>query len=417
MKISRQLYFSYQLIRSHFLQYFFAILGIFLGTASVFFFFSLTEGIKKGVQDTLTTQENILTVQMSGDKMKIFQKKINDDTVQNFRKMDGVEKVYPETSLLVVSSISLPIPLFGDMMLDSYFIRGIDDEFFSDGNFSHQGEGQQSIPVILSPLALDFLNSFADSIPGFPGLKKENLAGKNFDVEFGKSVFLPIMNKDKSQKSQLFVSGFSPLAPLLGIMIPKSEAEKLATFFGEKSDTYSRVHLLVPDISRSLQIKEEIEQMGFFVSSAQQGAEKMSQALFILQAVFLLSSFLILLLSILFLFSLLTLSVLEHQKTIGILRSLGASKAVVRNIFLFQGGIITVIGTISGMILGGGAIYVGEIFLRKTLPEISILPDSIFHTSPSFILLLLCGIMCISFISIFIPAEQAAKKDPLQLLT
>ncbi len=414
MKISRQFFFAKQLIKAHFFQYALAIFGIFIGTASVFFFLSLTQGIKDGVQQNFSTTENILTVSPSPQNniSAFFQKKLDTHTQQEISEIEGVKTVYSEISLMIPSTITLPIPLMGDMMLDSYFIRGVDDRFFKD--FASVPENNTH--VILSPLALDFLNSFADSIPGFPGIKKSHLEKKSFEVEFGKSIFLPLMNKEKSQNSRLFVSGFSPMAPLLGIMIPQSKAEELSEFFGNKQSHFSRLHVLIHDDSKTTEISDTIRDFGFLVESTKEGSEKVTETLNMLQGVFLVSSGLILLISILFLFSLLTLSVLEHHKTIGILRSLGASQSVVRNIFIIQGGIISFLGSGLGMIFGYIAIVTGDTIAKTKLPPMSIFPESLFSTSPLLIGGLFSGIIIVTLISIIIPANTAAKKDPLLLL-
>ena len=412
MKLSRQFFFAKELIRSHFFQYALAIFGIFIGTASVLFFLSLTQGIKNGVSENFTTSENILTVSPSPQKISLFAKKIDAKTQQEISEISGVKTVYSEISLMIPSSITLPVPIMGDMMLDAYFIRGMDDRFFEQ----FPKVPPNNTPVILSPLAIDFLNSFADSIPGFPGISQSTLEHKSFAVEFGKSVFLPLMNKEKSNHSRLYVDGFSPIAPLLGIMIPQSKAQELSEFFGEKQKYFSRLHVLISDDSQTQVITKKIQDLGFLVESTKEGSEKVVETLNILQGVFLISSGLILLLSVLFLFSLLTLSVMEHHKTIGILRSLGASKSVVRNIFMIQGGMVSLAGSGAGMLFGYIAILIANHIASTKFPPMSILPDSLFSTSPLLIGGLFLGISLITIISIFIPAHNASKKDPLLLL-
>ena len=417
MKLSRQFFFARRLIKAHFFQYSLAIFGIFIGTASVLFFLSLTQGIKNGIQENFTTKENILTVSPSPQKnlISLFDQKLDKHIQQKISEISGVKTVYTEVAIMIPSTIKLPVPLLGNMMLDSYFIRGMDDRFFED----FPPAPENNIPVLLSPLAIDFLNSFADSIPGFPGINQENLEKKSFEVEFGKSVFLPLMNKEISKNSQLYVSGFSPMAPLLGIMIPQSKAEELSKFFGENTDNsqkFSRLHVRIHDDSKTAEISEKIKKLGFVVESQKEGSEKISEALNMLQGVFLVSSGLILLLSVLFLFSLLTLSVVEHHKTIGILRSLGASKSVVRNIFLLQGGLISFLGTGMGIIMGYTAICIADKIIKSKMPPMSIFPESLFSTSFELVAGLFIGILVLSFLSVFIPANSASKKDPLLLL-
>ncbi len=415
MKFSRQFSFALTLIKSHFFQYSLAIFGIFIGTASVFFFLSLTQGIKNGVHATMTTSENILTVQPQPQKLKIFQKKLDKNIQKKLKKIQGVETVYTEITLMVPSRITLKIPLFGDMKLDFFFVRGVDNRFFKTQKF-HSTLPKNTTPVILSPLSLNLLNSFSDSIPAFPGIKKKDIEHRVFSIEVGKSVSFPFLDKNKSQEVKVFVSGFSSMAPLLGTMMSQSKAEELARFFGIEISEFSRLHVKVGDNMRTSIIKQKIEKLGFSVVSQQAGDEKISQSLFLLQGVFLISSGLILLLSILFLFSLLTLSVVEHHKTIGVLRSLGASKLTVRTIFLLQGSIISFLGSGLGMLAGGTAIWAADRLAQKNIPHMAFFPESLFSTSPLLIIGLFFGIIAITLFSTWIPANRAAKKDPLLLL-
>ena len=51
--------------------------------------------------------------------------------------------------------------------------------------------------------------------------------------------------------------------------------------------------------------------------------------------------------------STLVMTVMEKTKDIGILKSLGASRRSIMKIFIFQGGLVGVLGTILGVALGG----------------------------------------------------------------
>jgi ABC-type lipoprotein release transport system permease subunit len=44
--------------------------------------------------------------------------------------------------------------------------------------------------------------------------------------------------------------------------------------------------------------------------------------------------------------------IIEKERDIEILKSLGADKDLIRNIFIFEGWLISIIGTITGMLLG-----------------------------------------------------------------
>lgn len=102
------------------------------------------------------------------------------------------------------------------------------------------------------------------------------------------------------------------------------------------------------------------------------------------------------------------ISVLERIKEIGILRSLGASKKDIKNIFKAE---TIIIGTISGFIGVGVTILLNKaidkvIYNLMGIPHITYLPWNYI-----FYLILISIVLCL--ISGLVPAKIASKKDPV----
>lgn len=102
------------------------------------------------------------------------------------------------------------------------------------------------------------------------------------------------------------------------------------------------------------------------------------------------------------------ISVLERTKEIGILRSLGASKKDIKNIFKAE---TIIIGTISGFIGVGVTILLNKaidkvIYNLMGIPHITYLPWNYI-----FYLILISIVLCL--ISGLVPAKIASKKDPV----
>ena len=102
------------------------------------------------------------------------------------------------------------------------------------------------------------------------------------------------------------------------------------------------------------------------------------------------------------------ISVLERTKEIGILRSLGASKKDIKNIFKVE---TIIIGTISGFIGVGVTILLNKaidkvIYNLMGIPHITYLPWNYI-----FYLILISIVLCL--ISGLVPAKIASKKDPV----
>ena len=115
----------------------------------------------------------------------------------------------------------------------------------------------------------------------------------------------------------------------------------------------------------------------------------------------------------------------DKQADIAILRTMGSSFSSIRNIFLVQGAIIAVIGTLVGLFLGVlGSIYVSDLFawlesaigmelLSADVYPINYLPSQLLASD----LVLVCSIAIIlSLLATLYPAYSAAHVDPAQTL-
>jgi lipoprotein-releasing system permease protein len=109
--------------------------------------------------------------------------------------------------------------------------------------------------------------------------------------------------------------------------------------------------------------------------------------------------------------------VLEKRKQIGILRSLGASQKDIKKIFLLQGVVIAVIGTVLGNILSFTICWLQLEFKFFSLPS------SIYFMSSVPIDFEWSNFALVSFVSIslsilaaYIPASLASKLDPIRAI-
>jgi lipoprotein-releasing system permease protein len=113
----------------------------------------------------------------------------------------------------------------------------------------------------------------------------------------------------------------------------------------------------------------------------------------------------------------LVLLVMEKTRDIAILRTMGASAGSVRRIFMLQGLIIGLSGTLLGTIFGYGTIYVLDRFKLIHVPidvyQISYVP---FILQPLDFLTVVLAAVLVSFLATIYPARQAAKLDPAQAL-
>ena len=113
----------------------------------------------------------------------------------------------------------------------------------------------------------------------------------------------------------------------------------------------------------------------------------------------------------------LSMSVIEKKRDIGILRSMGATENSVLKIFMFEGLLIGIIGTLLGVIIGYAVCYIQIHFniypldpsqyKIDSLPIEVRLPDFFFISGAS---------MLLSFLASLIPAKRAAKVNPISAI-
>jgi lipoprotein-releasing system permease protein len=113
----------------------------------------------------------------------------------------------------------------------------------------------------------------------------------------------------------------------------------------------------------------------------------------------------------------LIMMVLEKQGDIAILTAMGATAKTIQRIFLLQGLIIGLIGTIIGDILGIGASWILNAYkLIRLEAEIYSIPYVPFHVRGWDAILVSATALLISFLATIYPARSAAKLDPVEVL-
>ena len=113
----------------------------------------------------------------------------------------------------------------------------------------------------------------------------------------------------------------------------------------------------------------------------------------------------------------LSMSVIEKKRDIGILRSMGANEKSILKIFMYEGLLIGAIGTVAGAILGYFVCYLQLKYniypLDPTQYKIDSLPLQVRVDDFFFIAV---ASMLLSFFASLIPAQRAAKVDPLEAI-
>lgn len=155
----------------------------------------------------------------------------------------------------------------------------------------------------------------------------------------------------------LFKSGFYDYDVSWGLI----RLEDAQTLFG-LGDVISVIELKIDDIYKAPEVGSEVENAagaGFMTTNWQEQNRSLFKALRLEGVVTFITISLIVFVAALNILISLTMMVMEKTKDIAVLMSLGARKSQVRRIFVCQGLLIGVIGTVFGLVVGYVLSYAG----------------------------------------------------------
>lgn len=199
-------------------------------------------------------------------------------------------------------------------------------------------------------------------------------------------------------------------------LIDLAEAQDLF----ELGDVASVIQVRVEDIYATGAVMESIEGRlgeGYFLTDWQEMNRVFFSALELERLAMFITISLIVMVAALNIVATLVLMVMEKQRDIGILLSMGASRRGVLYTFVIQGLTIGIVGTVLGLILGIGVSVLCDTYRLIGLPEqvyyLSYLPFTVRPVDFSVVALTAVGI---SFLATLYPAWRASRLDPVAAL-
>jgi len=212
-----------------------------------------------------------------------------------------------------------------------------------------------------------------------------------------------------------FHSGFYQFDDQMGF-VRLADAQQLYS----EPDLLSVINFKVDDLDRSAAIAKEIEQAagkGYMTNNWMEQNRELFRALKLEQVVTFIVIALIVIVAALNILIALTMMVMEKTRDIAVMMSFGVEPGQVRRIFMMQGFLISVFGTILGLVLGYLAAWAGghyhfislsaEIYSIDTLPFAPRAIDGVIVSAVS---------IGVSLLATLYPSSAAARVLPAEAL-
>jgi lipoprotein-releasing system permease protein len=211
-----------------------------------------------------------------------------------------------------------------------------------------------------------------------------------------------------------FHSGFYQYDSAMGF-VRLADAQRLF----HEPDLLSVISFKVDDLNRAPAIAREIEQAagkGFMTSNWMEQNRELFKALKLEQYVTFIVIALIVIVAALNILIALTMMVMEKTRDIAVMMSYGVDPAQVRRIFLMQGLLISLIGTVIGLALGYFAAWAGGHYHIPLSPDVYSIDTLPFAPRPIDGVIVSVVAIGISLLATLYPSQAAARILPAEAL-
>ena len=194
------------------------------------------------------------------------------------------------------------------------------------------------------------------------------------------------------------------------VFMDLSRAQALFNFTG----ALTRIEMQIPEVFQSERIAERLKREfpGYRVETWQTQNQQLLAALQSQSASSLMIQFFVLLAVTLGIASVLAITAVQKSKEIGILKAMGARTASASRIFLLQGAILGITGSIMGSLVGTGLIQAFTLLTESTGGALTFTV----RVDPSNVLALVIISTTASTFAAIYPARKAAKLVPIEVI-
>jgi lipoprotein-releasing system permease protein len=385
-----------------------SVAGVAAGVAALIIALAITNGMRRDLQDRLL-----------GSTAHVQLMRVKDDGIRNWRPL--VERLRQVPHVVAVS------PGLYEQVLVARGAR--DGGALIEGILPDQEQTVSDLLSTASPGAVSALQPQSDAADATNKELRPIVLGKDLAETIGASVgdsvmvispqgeMTPVGVFPKVLRFRLagiFHSGFYQYDSAMGF-VRLADAQHL---FSEP-DLVSVISFKVDSLNRAPEIATEIENAagkGFMTSNWMEQNRELFRALKLEQIVTFIVIALIVIVAALNILIALTMMVMEKTRDIAVLMSFGVDPGQVRRIFLMQGLLISVVGTVLGLVLGYFAAWAGGHYHIQLSPDVYSIDTLPFAPRPLDGLIVAAVSIGISILATLYPSSAAARIRPAEAL-
>jgi len=394
-----------------------ASLGVVVGTVTIVLMVSLASGVRWQINKQFESLGlDRLTVFSTGTRRADFnafsfsprKKNVTTQDVSKWKELPGVTKVIPEVSL--PGSVGLELNWNGTNQ--NVRMTGGD---FRPGNFMFQ-----ELP---KPVAgtLD-LGEQGGIVLSQGAVRAAGVSSNEFARVIGQKVETVLRTpRGETQSYNLQVVGISQeRSPTIQVSLNDRIAMKNWWYNSTnilERDGYDSATIRAADVSRANELSAQLRKDGYQVQSLELFVTADNRIVTIVTMMFTMIGGIALLVATIGIANTMVMAIYERTREIGILKAMGASRAEVRQMFMLEAGFIGMIGGVFGLVIGWvlglGLNQMIQIFSRYREQPIH---GKFFLVTPFLALGVIAFATFIGLLAGLLPAQRAARLDPLQAL-
>lgn len=377
------------------------ILGMGVGTGAVVVLVGLGFGLQQIILEQIVFGESLLSLGVSSTGAQGL--RLTPETVTDFESNDAILDAAPLARF--------PGLITYKGLTGNIFVQGVEPAYLryagittSAGDLFLEEDLADTNSIMISPAVLKLFGIEDDEMDGFIGEQV--------------SLRLLLPANDGSDRvdeividKQYRIRGITKEEGVLNIMMMLPE---LRNYVG--IEEYERIQVRVIDNENLPLIEANLIESGYRVTALSKTVEQASQIFQGIQVVLAAFGGIALLVSAIGMFNTMTVTLLERTKEIGIMRTIGASPADVKNLFVSESVVVGFMGGLTGIIMGVALGVSVNLLLNFVASQYGGQAVNLFSFPIGFLLFIAIFSSIVGFLTGIFPARRASKLNPLDAI-